>query len=384
MGEIKLATDTIDKEDIDSLIKWLGTYPRLTKGPLTEEYETGWSKYLGVKHSIFVNSGSSANLLMLATLLEAKKINIGDEVIVPALSWATDVSSVINLGLVPVLCDCNLTDLSLDIDDFNRIINSPRKTPRVVIIIPVLGLVPDMPRLKDICSNNNIIMLEDCCEALGSEYNGKKLGTFGDMSSFSTYFGHHISTIEGGMVCTNNYNYSQILKSIRSHGWDRDLDQMTKDNYRRYWDVSKFNSLYTFYHSGFNVRATDLQAFLGIDQLKKLDMINKARNNNFKLYLKYLEMDNMYSRPGCFVSNFAFPIVNTKRDDIAKELENNDVEARPLICGSMGQQPFYIRRYSEVKFENAGLLRDFGMYLPNHHLMTEEDIKVICSIVKSI
>ena len=381
---IKLATETIDNKDIDSLIKWLGTYPRLTKGPLTEEYEAAWSKYLGVENSLFVNSGSSAVMLMLATLLEAKKINIGDEVIVPALSWATDVSSVVNLGLVPVLCDCNLIDLSLDIKDLNRIINSPRETPRVIIVVPVLGLVPDMAKLKELCNKNNIIMLEDCCEALGSEYDGKKLGTFGEMSAFSTYFGHHISTIEGGMVCTDNYNYSQILKSIRSHGWDRDLDKTTKERYRKYWDVSEFNSLYTFYHSGFNVRATDLQAFLGIGQLKKLDKINKARNKNFKLYLKHLDMGSLYCRPGCFVSNFAFPIVNTKRDAIVEALEKNNVEVRPLICGSMGQQPFFIRRYSETKLENADLLRAFGMYLPNHHLITEADVKSVCEIVNSV
>lgn len=186
------------------------------------------------------------------------------------------------------------------------------------------------------------------------------------------------------MVCTDNYNYSQILKSIRSHGWDRDLDKTTKERYRKYWDVSEFNSLYTFYHSGFNVRATDLQAFLGIGQLKKLDKINKARNKNFKLYLKHLDMGSLYCRPGCFVSNFAFPIVNTKRDAIVEALEKNNVEVRPLICGSMGQQPFFIRRYSETKLENADLLRAFGMYLPNHHLITEADVKSVCEIVNSV
>jgi CDP-6-deoxy-D-xylo-4-hexulose-3-dehydrase len=373
---IKLAEATIDKKDIDELRAWLGTYPRLTKGPLTLEFEEKWSDYLGVKYSTFVNSGSSANLVMLATLLEAGKLEVGDSVIVPALSWATDVSPVIQLGLKPVLCDTNLEDFSCDLEEFE----SKMGEVKAAILVPVLGYVPNMKKIVDICEKHNVVLLEDCCESLGSEYEGSKLGTFGAMSTFSTYFGHHISTIEGGMVCTSNTEYDDILKSIRSHGWSRDWSVKKQKEINKEWGVSEFDSLYTFYHSGFNVRSTDLQAFLGIRQLDKLEEINEARNKNFNLYLKYLGKP-VPEDSGIFISNFAFPIVSKNRNKIVKILKENGVEVRPLICGSLGKQPFYIKKYGAKDLPNADYLRKYGMYLPNHHLLSEEDIRFVCELI---
>ena len=218
---INLVQDTIDNKDINQLIKWLKTYPRLTKGELTIQFEKDWSDYLGVEYSIFVNSGSSANLLMIYYLIESGLLKRGDKVIVPALSWSTSLSPVIQFGLQPILCDCNLDDLSIDIEHFNVLIKEHK--PKALVLVPILGFVPNMKEIQDICESKNIILLEDTCESLGSEFNNKKLGTFGLMSSFSTYFGHHISTIEGGMICTNDKKVANILKSLRSHGWDRDM-----------------------------------------------------------------------------------------------------------------------------------------------------------------
>jgi CDP-6-deoxy-D-xylo-4-hexulose-3-dehydrase len=392
---IKLAEATIDNKDIDELRDWLSTYPRLTKGPLTQEFEEKWSKYIEVKHSTFVNSGSSANLLMLATLLEAGKLEPGDGVIVPALSWATDLAPVMQLGLRPMLCDCNLVDYSYDPDHFMDLIqngeieenafhrSSVRHRAKAAIIVPVLGCVPDMEAVVKVCKANNIILLEDCCEALGSRYGDRKLGTFGEMSTFSTYFGHHISTIEGGMVCTSNPEYDAILKSIRSHGWARDWSSSTQKKINKKWKVSEFDSLYTFYHTGFNVRSTDLQAFLGIRQLDKLEEINNLRNRNYKLYLKYLNKP-IHESSEIFISNFAFPLVCKNRNKIVKILQDNDVEVRPFICGSLGQQPFYVKKYGIRRLLNADHLRKYGMYLPNHHLLSEDDIKFICELIKDL
>ena len=391
---IKLAEATIDNKDIDELVEWLKTYSRLTKGNLTLAFEAKWSKYLGVEHSTFVNSGSSANLLMLATLMEAGDLEPGDSVIVPALSWATDVAPIMQLGLRPMLCDCDLEDYSVDPKHFMDLLkngeleenavghSSLRHRPKAAIIVPVLGYVPEMDAIKDFCEKAEVILLEDCCEALGSEYKGQKLGTFGEMSTFSTYFGHHISTIEGGMVCTSNPKYNQILKCLRSHGWDRDMDKEYQDTLRDFWDVSEFDSMYTFYHPGFNVRSTDLQAFIGISQLDKLDNINKVRHENFITYSKCLGM--ALPPDDCFTSNFAFPIVSENRDKIVKLLQDNDVEVRPMICGSMGKQPFYVRKYGEKDLPNADLLREQGMYLPNHHLLTKKDIEFVCNLVKDL
>ena len=224
----KLAKDIIDSSDIDTLCSWLKTNQQLTTGPLTLKFEEEWAKWLGVKHAVYVNSGSSANLLALYTLMERGDLSAGDQVIVPAVSWATDLAPVIQLGLEPILCDCNLDDLSIDLDAFEKICQT--RNPKAVMFVSVLGLVPDMKRVTDLCQKYNICLIEDTCESLGSKFNGQKLGTFGLMSTFSLYFGHHISTIEGGIVATNDSELYDMLKSIRSHGWDRGLSNETQNN----------------------------------------------------------------------------------------------------------------------------------------------------------
>ena len=382
---IPLVKDTIDKEDIDQLIEWLKTYPHLTKGELTLEYEERWSKMMGCKYSVFVNSGSSANLLMLYSLIEAGYLSRGDKVVVPAVSWSTDLAPVIQLGLEAILCDCNMENLSIDIDHLKEIIR--KESPKALLLVSVLGLVPDMGTIADICEKNNIVLLEDACESLGSESNYKKIGNFGLMSSFSTYFGHHISTIEGGMVCTNDLDMFNILKSIRSHGWDRDLSPEHRNNLRKQYNINDFEALYKFYYCGFNVRATDLQAFLGLGQLKKLDNIVKTRNKNYNLYRSLLKND-FWSPPQSssrsYISNFAYPVIHPERDRIVKALNKNDIAVRPLICGSLEKQPMWQKRFPQVSLQNADTVDSCGLYLPNNHQITEEEIKKICNIINEV
>lgn len=389
---IYLAEATIDEQDMDALADWIRGYPRLTKGNLTLEYENKWSEWLGTKHSTFVNSGSSANLLMLATLLEAGDLEPGDAVVVPALSWATDLAPVMQLGLEPILCDCNLEDFSYDLDHFRSIVtegvvrklgeHKVRLRPKAAILVSVLGLIPDMHKIVEMCDRNDVILLEDCCESLGSAVEGgQKLGTFGAMSTFSTYFGHHISTIEGGMVCTNNTRYDMIMKSVRSHGWCRDWNDDQQKAHCAEWGVSEFDAFYTFFHAGFNIRSTDLQAFLGIRQLDKLDMICKRRSENFAMYQDKLKEEFKVPVKDEFVSNFAFPIISQNRNKIANALMKENIECRPLICGSMGKQPFFVKKYGEQILPNAEKVREHGMYLPNHHLLCEQEIDAICEIV---
>lgn len=380
---IQLVKDTIDNQDIDSLIGWLKTYPRLTKGNLTIEYEKKWSEFLGCKYSVFVNSGSSANLLMLYALIESGMIKVGDKVVVPAVSWSTDLTPVIQLGLEPVLCDCNMTDLSVDLEDLQNIIAIHK--PSALILVSVLGMVPDMDAITKICEDNNVVLLEDACESLGSKYEGQSLGTFGLMSSFSTYFGHHISTIEGGMICTNDKKIFNLLKSLRSHGWDRDMDEDEVVKIRQKYSIGDdFDSLYKFYYYGFNLRATDLQAFIGLNQLEKVDKVITNRNNNYNRYKELIFNDfwtPQRSSEENYISNFAYPMIHPKRKEIVKGLKKNNIETRPLICGSLGQQPFWIKRYGEIKFKNAGLVNDYGFYLPNNHQLTDEEIQLVCKVV---
>ena len=378
---IKLVTDTINKQDIDNLIGWLETYPRLTKGDLTPEFESKWSDWLGIDHSVFCNSGSSANLLMLWALVEANRISRNAKIVVPSASWSTDLAPVLQLGMTPILCDANLQDLSVDLNHLQQIFEETN--PDVLLLVSVLGLVPDMDRIVALCKKYNVILLEDTCESMGSKYKNKKLGTYGLMSSFSTYFGHHISTIEGGIVSTNDEELYNVLKSIRSHGWDRDLDTNKQKVLREKWNTSDFDSLYTFYHAGFNLRSTDLQAFIGLGQIDKLNDICIKRNENFKIYNKELLSYSPFISTwyDSFISNFAYPVIDKNRDQIVKKLQENNIEVRPMICGSMGTQPFYVKRYGRKELPNVTKIDKYGFYVPNHPGLSKDDILKITNII---
>jgi len=380
---ITLVKDTIDNKDIDRLVDWLKTYPRLSKGPITLEFENKFSNWLGTKYSVFVNSGSSANLLMLSTLKQGNYLK-NNKIVVPSTAWATDLAPVIQLGLEPILCDSNMEDLSADLEHLEKIFQE--ESPSVLIFVSVLGLVPDMNKIVELCLEYDVILLEDTCEAMGCEYKGKKLGTFGKMSSFSTFFGHHISTIEGGIVSTDDFELYELLLSIRSHGWDRDLSVETQFKLQQDWDISEFDTMYTFYYSGFNIRSTDLQAYIGLAQIDNLNDWGKKREENFHLYNKLIRNDfwKVKSKPDCLESNFAYPIIHPKRDEIVKTLTSNNVEVRPMICGSMGTQPFYVKEFGELKLPNVTVIDEYGFYVPNNPKLTREEVSFISGLVNEI
>ena len=380
---ITLVQDTIDNKDIDGLIEWLKTYPRLTKGEYNLKFEKKFAEYLGREYAIFCNSGSSANLLMLSVLQQGGYLK-NKKIVVPSVAWSTDLAPVIQLGLEPILCDSNLEDLSIDLKSLEKILKED--SPSALMFVSILGLVPNMPKVVELCEKYNVILLEDTCESMGCEYKGKKLGTYGLMSTFSTYFGHHISTIEGGIITTDDKQIYEMLLSIRSHGWDRDMSDETKKKLQKDWNVSEFNSLYTFYFSGFNLRSTDLQAFIGVNQIDKLDDWGLKRQDNFYRYQD--KVKNNYWKPktadDSLTSNFAYPIVHKKRDKIVEELINNEVEVRPMVCGSMGTQPFYVKEYGELRLPKVTIIDRYGFYVPNNPKLTTDDIDFISTINKEL
>jgi len=380
MNKISLVKDTIDNNDIDNLIDWLKTYPRLTKGPVTLELEEKYSKWLGRKYSVFCNSGSSANLLMLSALQQGDYLK-NKRVVVPSVAWATDLAPVMQLGLEPILCDSNKRDLSADLEHLEKIFKT--SSPSVLMFVSVLGLVPEMDKVVNLCEKYDVILLEDTCESMGSKYRDTKLGTFGKMASFSTFFGHHISTIEGGFISTDDKDLYDILLAIRAHGWGRDLDVEKQIELQQDWDVSTFNSLYTFYYQGFNVRATDLQAYIGLTQIDKLEEWGKKREENLFKYQELIKNDywKVAFDKDDFNSNFAYPIIHPNRDRIVHELERNGVEVRPMICGSMGTQPFYVKKYGRLELPKVTEIDRYGFYVPNNPHITDKEIVFISDII---
>jgi len=378
---VKLVSDTINRDDINSLIEWLSKdpIPKLTKGELTIELEKKWAEKIGTKYSVYVNSGSSSILLSLASLLYSNVRN--KKIVVPSLSWATDVSSPMILGMEPIMCDCNLEDLSVDLNHLEEIFI--KENPASFILVSPLGLVPNMDKIVSLCEKYDVKLFEDVCESMGSKYKDQYLGTFGFASFFSLYFGHHLSTIEGGFINTNDEDFYHMLIMMRSHGWDRDLPSWKQKELRNKFKIDDFSALYNFYVPGFNLRSTDLQAFIGLRAVDKLDEYSKIRNKNFFTYLNNISSNliNIRVNHDDFISNFAFPIVNKNRDVIVKELISNNIEVRPLIAGDMSKKPMWYTQYGETNLPNAELVNKYGFYLPNHQDLSNNDIINIVKIL---
>ena len=380
---IKLVSDTINRSDIDSLVEWLqqDPIPRLTKGELTWKLEEKWARKINTKYSVFVNSGSSSIFLTLAALKQLNRLK-NDKIIVPSLSWATDVSSPMLLGLTPVMCDCNLEDLSCDLDHLEKLFKE--HNPGALILVSPLGLVPKMKAVIELCKKYKVLLLEDVCESMGSKYKKEYLGSFGIASFFSMYFGHHLSTIEGGFINTNDEELYHMLLMMRSHGWDRDLPKWKQDELRNKYSCSDFDALYNFYVPGFNLRATDLQAYIGLRAIDKLDDYCKSRNKNFLKYLDEIEGNllKIKNRKENFISNFAMPIVNKNRDKIVKQLTKNNIEVRPLIAGNMASKPMWVYEYpTKFSLPNCELIEKYGFYIPNHQHLTKKEITKIINII---
>jgi len=372
----KLADDTIDKSEIINLSKWLIKGHKLTQGKNTQIFQNNFSKYLGIRQSIFVNSGSSANLLIAQSLLESKLLK-NKVVIAPTLSWATTVTPFLQLGYDVKLCDTNLEDLGLNIQHLENLCKQYR--PSVIILVHVLGHANNLKEILRICKKYNIFLIEDTCEALGSTINKKKLGTFGIASSFSFYYGHHISTIEGGMVCTNNKDLANIMKSVKSHGW---LREYTKKDHKIIFkknNISEFQSKFSFFYSGFNIRSTDLNAYLGISQLKKINRISKVREINYNIYKKNLKNFHFLNCNTTKLSNFGFATLVDNREQVYEHLLKKKIECRPIIAGDISNQPFWLKNNKKQKFPFANLIDKNGIYLPNHANLSKKDVNYICS-----
>jgi CDP-6-deoxy-D-xylo-4-hexulose-3-dehydrase len=377
----KLAENTIEKSEITKLSQWLLKNEKLTMGNKTVLFQKKFSNFLKVKNSIYVNSGSSANLLIAQSLLESGYLK-NNLIIAPAVSWSTTVTPFIQLGYQVKLCDCSTLNLGLDIKHLEQLCKKYK--PSIIILVHVLGHANDMQKIIKLCKKYKIYLIEDTCEALGSKYKSKNLGTFGLASSFSFYYGHHISTIEGGMACTKDKNLANIMKSVRSHGWVRDFEKFEKQKIIKKNNISEFQSKFSFFYSGFNIRSTDINAFLGLTQIKKIKKITKIRNRNFNIYKN--ELSDYFSvkcdtKP---LSSFGYATLTKNRDSVFRHFLKKKIECRPIISGNIGEQPFWKKKNKKAKLPNADVIHQYGIYLPNHANQSTDDTKFICKEFKKV
>jgi len=382
MKQHKLAERIIDETDVAELAKWIQTNPQLTKGPLTPEFEKKWAKWIGTKYSVFVNSGSSANLLMAYAAKLAGNLK-NNKVIVPAVGWVTTIAPFIQFGFEPIMCATDKDTFGLDLDALEVLLK--KHSPSTVIMVQVLGVPGKMEKLIELKNKYGFMLLEDACAALGSEYHGKKIGTFGDMSTFSFFFGHQLSTIEGGMINTNNKNLYNMLLMLRSHGWGKDLDEETRGQLMKKYEIDDFHQPFTFFVPGFNVRNTDLGAFLGLRMMEKADKISKIRAQNHASYAKYLKNIEWQkwddSTSPCSISFGALAQNIEHRKAIVKKLVENKIETRLFSAGNLGRHPFWVERYGEFRDLVSDRVHDCGFFLPNNESISEEDAKYISEIV---
>ncbi len=372
---VSLATDTIARCDLEALSQWVLSSSRLTKGPETLAFEGEFAECMGSRYSVFVNSGSSANLLMVAALKESGRLR-NAVAIAPAISWVTTVSPLLQLGFDVHLCDADAQSLGLDLNHLEQLFEE--HAPSVLILVHVLGHANDLDAIQELCRAHDVFLLEDACEALGStSLDGNFLGTIGTAGSYSLYYGHHLSTIEGGVVVTDDQEFYRLVVALRSHGWSRDLDDEERKSLAAQHLVDDFRELYTFYYSGYNLRATDLQAFIGRRQLTRLTQVVEARARVDAGYRRALPDFFAQTSNTAVLSPFAFGTLVTDPVNVADRLALAGVESRPLICGNIGRHPFWTKRFGPAALPIADQVHKHGIYLPIHPGMTDEDVSYV-------
>lgn len=364
--------DPYRKKDLTSAIKVIKT-GRITIGKHTINFERKFSKKINTNFSVMVNSGSSANLLALQCLINPyrkNRLKFGDSVLIPSVCWSTSLWPIIQSGLKPVFVDVDIKTLNIDLDDLTKKIN---KETKALMLVHVLGNSTNMDRLMKILKKNKIILIEDTCESLGSKFKSKYLGTFGEFSSFSFYSSHQISSGEGGMICCKNFDDYEIIKSLRSHGWSRDLRNAKKiSTQNRHLD-----SRFIFYNSGFNLRPTDISAAIGYSQFKDMNKLINIRNINRNKIVNLLKQNQKINNNFHFIeankdvkpSWFGIPILIKNKKNRKKflfNLENRGVETRPIISGNFLKQPSVIK-YNLVnkkkKFHNSDIINSKGFFI---------------------
>ena len=377
-----LINNNINFDDRKKLANFVLETNRFTNGPKVKEFEKIWSEWLGVKHSVFVNSGASANYIMAAILKEKKGLG---EVIVPPIGWVSDIAPLVQMGMTPVFVDVCYENMAITYENIKNAITE--KTVGIVLV-HVLGFNGVTQEILDLCNEKDIMLLEDCCESHGAKFNGVKVGNFGSMSNFSFYFGHHMTTIEGGMVCTNDDELLDYIKLFRSHGMTRECSDKLKKKYEK--EYPDLNPLFTFAVPGYNMRNNELNAVIGINQMKRLNSNIDKRIQNLNAWLDNLNDEKFvtnYDRKES--SNFSLPLILKYKDKklwnkVINILEEMSIEYRIGTAGGGNQERQPYLREGKYKYRVSGELdkanhiHEYGLYLGNHTDVTEKMIVDLC------
>lgn len=386
--------NNIPQEDLQHLCDFIIENPILTNSGKVREFERCWGDWLGTKYSVYVNSGGSANLVALL-VLRHKLLDAGvdendlGEVIVSSVNWVTDISSVMLCGFKPVFVDVDLRTLSMDPQ---KVIGKMGENTRAVLLTHLMGFDALSDDLLDACKERDVALLEDCCESHGASHNGKRVGSYGDMSMFSFYYGHHVTTIEGGMVCTNDKKVYEMLRMFRSHGLVREsTDPGLREEY--YLENPEPSPEFVFAYPGFNFRGNEIGAVLGLRQMNYLDGNIEIRRRNYDLFLRLLDGERFitdFKVEGN--SNFGLVVLLKDKDDglmerLVESLRENNVVYRRGVAGGGNQlrQPYLKKRQSgnPEDFPNADHIHFYGLYIGNHQLIKESDIKSICEVLNN-
>lgn len=375
------------EEAYEAIESILSTY--VTMGGKVKTFETMFAQYIGVRHAIMVNSGSSANLLALSILtnpITKNRIEFGDEIMTPAVTWATTVFPIINCGAVPVLVDVDLNTFDISVEEMEKAIGDKTKA---IMPVHLLGHPCDMQRITEIAQKHGLFTIEDACEAHGAELDGQKVGSFGDLATFSFFFSHHISTIEGGMVLTSNDEYAEMARALRVFGWIRDLkdkDEIAKRH-------KGIDPRFLFINAGYNFRPTEIQGAFGIHQIEKLDNFIAIRRDNASFWTENLKKYSDYfwlhkERTGTKHVWFGYPItVNPDapftRKELTDFLEGKGVETRPVMAGNMDEQPaMRLFNYRKVgSLPNSRLIMRNSFFFGNHQGITKEERGAIVNYI---
>lgn len=373
-----------EPETRQALAQFILQTPRLSMGQYCQEFEKAFARFHSVAYAVLFNSGSSANLALLQALKNLDYLKVGDKVGFSALTWATNVMPLIQLGFKPIPIDCTIDTFNVMSENLKATLAQQKL--KAFFTTNTFGFAGDLDHIQNLCRDQNILLLEDNCECLGSEIQGRKTGTFGKCASFSFYVSHHLSTIEGGMVITEDEELAEMLSLVRSNGWDRNLTKAQQKKWRdRYQVPSEFQAYCTFYDLGYNFRPTEITGFLGVRQLQFLPANIKIRESNYRS-LQAIAQHNpdfipIQDKQMSKLSSFCFPIICKTPQLLAKYLERfrqADVEFRPAIGGNIQKQPFYYKYVTdEYPLPNVNFLHECAFYVGNNPDLSQDDIAVL-------